>query len=69
MLNKKEVTTIFRDMWTDAILNNESLKNDNIAKHEAFYCLVDSMVKNGDLKDRAMCWKYPWKKIWLNNRT
>lgn len=62
MLNKKEVIKIFRDIWNDAILNDENLKSDGIAKHEAFYGLVDSMVKGGELKDRAMDWSYPWKK-------
>lgn len=68
MINKKDAVNFFRELWADAVTDNESLKGDSIAKHEAFYAYVDGLVKDGQARPRAMDWTYPFSRSWENNR-
>jgi len=60
-LNKKQVLSLFAEMWIEVKKSNPNAKGDSVMKREMFNNFVDSLNKSGEVSDsQAYNWSNPF---------
>lgn len=60
-LTKRQVLSMFSELWRDAVAMDSSLRGDSIAKREMFNDYVDSLNEDGKVSDaQAFNWSNPF---------
>ena len=60
-LTKKEVITMFSEMWREVVASNPDVRGDRIMKAEEFNNFVDMLNKDGQVSDiQAHNWTNPY---------
>ena len=60
-LTKRNVVSMFRAMWRDAVSMSPELRGDSLAKREAFNTYVDALNKDRKVSDtQAYNWSNPF---------
>jgi hypothetical protein len=58
---KQQVLEQFKELWTEAVKHDPTLKGDSIAKREAFNDYVDALNQDGLVSDdQAFNWSNPF---------